>query len=157
MMKYGINAYNIGLDLDEDKCIGMFFCIKNKYNEILLKQIMESEITREYTDYYMFLNFNVPKALCCLPKFRDRVPIEMLVQHVKEEQAIGVIYRSYLLESSMEALQSDDGLEPTSFMMHIFRGAVQQLEIYNLDSSRIDRNKICTGRVDYRISPDFAE
>ena len=55
----------------------------------------------------------------------------------------------------MEVQRSADGLEPTSFLLHILQGTVKQLEIYNLDSSAIDQSKVCIGRVDYRISPDF--
>lgn len=151
-----IASYNSALDDDENEWIDIILGIENKYTTTIKAQIRNAKITREYTDFYMFLNFDVPEALRCLPTFKDRVPIEALVQHIStKKQTIGVIYHSFLLESSMEALRSADGLEPTAFMMHIFKGAVQQLEIYNLDSSRIQRNKISLGRVDYRISPDL--
>ena len=52
--------------------------------------------------------------------------------------------------------EGENGPYPTSFMLHIFGGSVQELEIYNLDSSIIDRKTMCEGRCDYWISPDFA-
>lgn len=153
-----IVTYNSALNDDENEWIDIILGAENKYTEMLKIQIKNAKITREYTDYYIFLNFDVPEALCCLPVFKDRVPVEALVQHIAVDgRTLGIIYHSFLLRSNMEVLRSADGLEPTAFMLHIFKGSVQQLEIYNLDSSLIQRNKISLGRVDYRISPDLVQ
>lgn len=150
-----LKMYNYQLTVEENKWLDMFFWLDSPYSFILYRQIKYAKITREYSKYYILINFDVPSSICRLPKFVDRVPIEILVQHTINSQVLGIVYHSFSHDTAMEVQRSADGLEPTSFLLHILQGTVKQLEIYNLDSSAIDQSKVCIGRVDYRISPDF--
>lgn len=150
-------VYNCYLSDLENIWVGLFLSIFTPYSDILSEQIMDSKVSREYGKYYIFLNFSPSEVTRKLPRFRDRVPIEILVQHITDEgQQMGTVYYSHgLSDQCIEGVKSENGTEPTSFLMHIIDGSIRQIEIYNLDSSEIDVNKICIGRIDYRISSDF--
>ena len=149
--------YNSDLSQKEDEWLSLFFKIETPYSDIIKTQILHAVISREYTKYYLFLNFQVPNSIRKLPRFSNRIPIEMLIQHIENsDDEDGIIYISRGEDDwSMKVIKSKDNREPTSFLMHVFDGAIQQIEIYNLDSSEIEINQICLGRVDYRISQDF--
>lgn len=135
----------------------MFLSIHTPYSDIIKDQIAHSKISRECSRYYIFLNFTPDGLASKLPNFRDRVPIEMLVQHISEEgQQQGTIYYSHgISDQCIEDARFQNCIEPTSFLMHIYDGAARQIEVYNLDSSEINISKICVWRVNYRISSDF--
>ncbi len=76
----------------------------------ITEQINSAEIEREYSPYFIFINFNVDKGMDRI-SVAKRVPVEM---------------RAY----------SDNDVA-IQFLLHIVNGYVSQLEIFKADSSEI--------------------
>lgn len=151
-----MNSVNLFLSQEELRWLDLFWSINFKYRSQLQQQIATAKIKREFTDYYIFLNFICDANSYPLPRFNDRVPIEVLVQHfegAETQKRVGYIQPS--LGPGIPIKMDRHREMATSFLMHIYGGFVRQLEIYNLDSSKLKRDGMCTGRADYRISPDF--
>lgn len=147
---------NINITQNEFLWINLFFSVNFPWKPHLERQISSSIISREYFPDSIFIYFDVPANQRTLPKFSHRVPIEFLVQHIYPFKAeVGSVTYSNIRLMQF-AREGDNIIYPTSFMLHIFDGAVQKIEIFNWDNSPIDPNKICKGRRDYWLSPDFA-
>lgn len=81
--------------------------------EIISKQLDNAQISRDYNVGYISLKINVDKSIEQFP-FQIRVPIEMRVSG------------------------KDD--IPIVFLLHVIDGVVDELEIFNADSSPISGN-----------------
>lgn len=81
--------------------------------EIILKQLDSAQILRDYNIGYISLKINVNRSIEKVP-FQIRVPIEM------------------------RATKKDD--VPIIFLLHFVDGFVDELEIFNADSSPISDN-----------------
>lgn len=79
----------------------------------IIKQISCAKISREYTNYYLSLKFTIKSSFPSI-KSTIRVPVEMRV------------YKK--------------GKPPTQFLLHIVNGYLNELEIFNADSSRVNPN-----------------
>lgn len=141
---------------EEQRWINLFYQIDFPWKRQMQEQVASADISRDYYSDVLFLYFAVPLEQRTLPRFSHRVPIEFLVQHIYSfGTEVGKITYDNVRSMNI-ARNGEDDPYPTSFMLHIFDGAVQELEIYNLDLSVLDRKKMCIGRCDYWISPDFA-
>lgn len=85
---------------------------KFDYKNIIIYQINQANIKRDYTEYFFRILFDVPSVLSPIP-IKTRVPIEMRVHREKKA--------------------------PIQFLLHIMDGFVSELEIFNADSSPMDR------------------
>lgn len=148
--------HNANITNDELLWINLFFNVYFPWRQQIESQISLSSISREYFSDAIFIYFDVPTHQRTLPKFSYSVPIEFLVQHIYQfKTEVGSItYDNTRLMNF--SCKGGNVVYPTSFMLHIFDGSVQKLEIFNWDNSIIDPKKICIGRCDYWISPDFA-
>lgn len=81
--------------------------------QIISKQLDSAQISRDYNIGYISLKFNVDKNIEQFP-FKIRVPIEMRVT-------------------------GEDDI-PKVFLLHVIDGFVDELEIFNADSSPISGN-----------------
>ncbi len=79
----------------------------------IINQINHAEVSREYTEYYLRLKFNVRESEKVLP-ISTRVPIEM---------------RVFLKNRA-----------PMQFLLHVINGCVSELEAFMADSSKISTN-----------------
>lgn len=82
------------------------------YKNILIDQINQADIKRDYTDYFFRILFDVPSIISPIP-IKVRVPIEMRVYSKNKV--------------------------PIQFFLHIMDGFVSELEIFNADSSPMDK------------------
>lgn len=119
----------------EQKWLSIIWDISFPYKKQMQRQIEVAKLSREYTPYYKFLNFDVPKNLPPLPHLY-RVPIEVWVHHKDED----------------EYDETEKIIAPTEFLLHVIDGYVNQLEIYNADSSNMELNNICKGRREYKLN-----
>lgn len=105
---------NKSLSMYELRWLELMLSKEFVYREQIIEQLNQAKIHREYTDYYLLLKFEV----CNVDKIENatRVPVEMVVY--KKNQV------------------------PTQFLLHIFRGYVYELEIFNADSSQINEELI---------------
>ena len=142
---------NTDLNLNEQRWLQMFLDVPCRCNHELQKQIESATIESEYTDYYIFLKFHVPKHVSPIKSIDERVPIEIIVSHYEgaENAPLEIQYGG----ESIPIFIDNKKLYPTSFMLHFSDGYVNELEIYNLDSSPLDIESIHIGKRNYRISP----
>lgn len=98
------------------------------YREEIINQINCAEVSREYTNFYMALKFKVDNNKMQKIQTNIRVPVEMHVH--RSERA------------------------PIQFLLHIFRGYLSELEIFNADSSEMDEDiNLENGEVEIIINP----
>lgn len=145
---------NTYLNLREQRWLQMFWDVPYHCKHELQKQIESARIEREYTDYYIFLKFLVPENVSPIKSIDERVPIEVIVSHYEgaENASPEIQYGG----DTIPNIVGDNKLYPTSFMLHFSKGYVQELEIYNLDSSALDIENIHIGKRNYRISTAIA-
>lgn len=82
-------------------------------NEIILKQLNSAQVTRKYNTGYFSIKTNTDKRLPQFP-FEIRVPVEMRV-FGKDKV-------------------------PIVFLLHVVNGYVDELEIFNADSSPLSKD-----------------
>lgn len=99
--------------------------------EEIINQINYAKILREYTEFYMALKFKVDNNKIQRIQTNIRVPIEMRV------------YRP--------------GQVPIQFLLHIVQGYIFELEIFNADSSKLDKDiNLENVKVEIVINPELA-
>ena len=102
---------NPKLNTYEKKWLEAMLVSDYEWSEALAEQINNSEIKRDYTDYYLSLLFQPDKSTP--PAFvRETVPLDMR------------LFRENRI--------------PMQFLLHVVEGYVTELEIYNADSSYLD-------------------
>lgn len=106
---------NKALRENEKKWLEIILSPEFSCKKKLIEQINCAKIIREYTDYYISLQFEVDDRVSRICT-KVRVPIEL---HV---------FRA--------------GSAPTLFLLHAINGYVSELEIFNGDSSKIDEEGI---------------
>ena len=149
---------NPNLTHEELYWVNLLWKVHFSYKIQMQRQISVAKIVREYTPYYLFLNFYFEEKIPPIPQIIDPVPIELLIQHIPNgENQNGKIYISPSCHSNMKIENQTEGIYPTSFLLHVFEGYVRQLEIYNLDLSTLNKSTMCIGRKDYRLSPELIE
>ena len=153
MMNY-MQITNFKLTEEECRWFSLVLAVPNPFAEVMYRQIEKAEVQREYTEFYIMLRLFHSSDMELLPEFAKRVPITMIVQHNSEiahEKSVICYQENY----SMDCIQGDQGEWPTEFLLHVYDGFVKELEIYNVDISKLDRNRICSGRKDYSIIPEL--
>lgn len=108
----GMKIKNKQLENREKNWIENLLCDSFLYRDEILKQIENSEIEREYTDYFISVKFKVNKSIKPI-ELNSRVPVELRVY--REDHA------------------------PMQFLLHVINGYVNELEVFYADSSKINR------------------
>ena len=144
---------NTDLNLREQRWLQMFLDVPYKCKQELQKQIERAKIEREYSDYYIFLRFLVPEDVSPIKSLDEVVPIEVIVSHFEGAESISPEVQCG--GNSIPFIVGKNKFYPTSFMLHFSKGYVQKLEIYNLDSSALDIERIHIGKRNYRIAPSI--
>ena len=145
---------NENLNSREQRWLQMFWDIDYRCKFELQKQIESAAVKREYTASYIFLTFSVPENVSPITSIDERVPLEVIVSHYKGagDASMEIQYGG----NSIPITVDETKIQPTSFMLHFSKGYVDELEIYNLDSSALDIENIHIGKRNYRISPSIA-
>lgn len=105
-----MNIYNDYLSENEREWLDYLFAREFLYRKEIIHQIEHANLYREYTDYFISLQF-CPCPCTQRLKIYTRVPIEM---------------RAFFKDSA-----------PVQFLLHIINGFVQELEIFKADSTKI--------------------
>ncbi len=104
---------NEAIKSNEKNWLEKILSVDFRHKEEIVNQINNSVIEREYTDFYLSLKFKVNKIIKPI-ETNIRVPVEMRVYKANQV--------------------------PIQFLLHIIQGYVSELEIFNADSSIIDKN-----------------
>ena len=119
---------NPKLNAYEKKWLEAMLVSDYEWSEVLTEQINSSEIKRDYTNYYLSLLFT-PDVGTPIAHVKEVVPIDMRV------------YK--------------EGRIPMQFLLHVVRGYVEELEIYNADSSMLnDRITLDDARIEVVIEEE---
>ena len=143
---------NDNLFVIEQDWLALFQRVPYKYQSAIVDQINLAERRREYSEYYYFLYFHVPEEIQPIIPYSD-FELEAIVSHsVSTQDVKQEIYDTF---DQIPVLFSNSGRAPTHFILHIRNGYVALLEIFNLDSSKIDLNGLAEGEIKYRIPKPF--
>jgi hypothetical protein len=141
----------------EQNCLQLFWDIGFPEEPKIKMQIRSAKLRREYTSYYRLLEFEVNPIIPPIPSILT-VPMEVIVEHKKN---INPKYYSGKLTWNVYRKERpfvvpldpyDEGQSPTCFLLHTFNGYVSELEIYNLDSSKLDIVDLCIGKRTYILN-----
>ena len=138
----------------ERKWVSLFLEVDFFWRDVLIQQVNAASIGREYHPGHWYVDFDVPHELRTFPKFKEHVPIQIMVHHIEPTTCLGEIYCQH--DSSMPVFLKEGGWAPTCFLLHVYGGAIQELEIFDIGLDAIPISETYVGRCDYWISPDFA-
>ena len=117
---------NKALEENEKRWLDTILSQRFFYREEVIRQINGSEISRNYTDFYLSLKFKIDKLMMPIGT-NTRIPVEMVVY--RPEKA------------------------PVQFLLHMINGYISELEIFNADSSKINKDEILTrGNVEILVN-----
>lgn len=121
---------NKKLLLSERKWIEAILSKKFNIREAMINQINCAEIHRNYTDYYISLQFKVDNNLASRIQTNVRIPVEMRV------------YKT--------------GNIPVLSLFHIVQGYIHELEVFNADSSKMNQNlSLENAEIEIIINPEL--
>lgn len=104
----------------EKKLLEFFISQSENQKDKIESQINRSAITRDCTPYYLILKFDVKDA------------------HIR-------LLSDYNFDSTIQVIH--EGSAPTVFILFIKNGLIQEFEVYNGDSSYMDYDTLCDGKV----------
>ena len=132
----------------------MFWEVDFLYQEEIRKQIESATVAyRECYDNHIFIGLDVPQTLSPLPNFDSNLPLEVLVSHYD-----GFEHDSPVIQYGGDSVNfkvDKNKCYPHYFMLFIYGGYVREFEIYSVDSSPMNLEKIHIGHRHYRLSPDL--
>ncbi|MCM1330345.1 MAG: hypothetical protein NC253_13005 [Ruminococcus sp.] len=113
----------------EEKWLNCILSVDTKYKDVIISQIMHSQIIREYTNYYISLKFEVNKEKVCRLDVKRGVIIEM---------------RLFKLHQA-----------PIQFLLHAVHGYVSEFEIFHSDSTYLSSDIIINDNDFIEIIPNI--
>ena len=128
------------LGVIENEIIAMFLDLDFSWKEKLIEQIQKSVVSTENRGSSYFLDFSVADNVESIVLI-DRVPIEILVDHVLNDNSVSVFdeRREVLFSTSCE-------VSPTGFNLHMCDGVISEVEVYSLTGEMLDLLNICNGK-----------
>ena len=104
----------------EKKLLEFFISQSENQKDKIESQINRSAISRDCTPYYLILKCDVKDA------------------HIR-------LLSDYNFDSTIQVIH--EGSAPTVFILFIKNGLIQEFEVYNGDSSYMDYDTLCDGKV----------